>query len=116
LAGWLRLEPPEPVDAAVLALMCDNWPPTARYLAADEAVHTITLQLTVYFRARPIDVAAQEHCLIVLRPGGTIGGVHQEDGEVWSADGRVLATSRQVALVYRDERPEERPEGRDGRA
>lgn len=33
--GWLRMEPPVPVDHVVLTSYCDNWPPVLRTHVAD---------------------------------------------------------------------------------
>ena len=103
IGGWLRLEPPQPIDAAVVALMADNWPPSARSVLADDSVHTITLELTVYFRTADLAVDPEQYCLFRSEARGNAEGIHQEDGEVWSPDGRLLATARQLALVFRDE-------------
>ncbi len=103
-AGWMRLEPPVPVDAAVLALMCDNLPPSLRANIADpelaERTHTTTIEMTVYFRRPDPGLSPTDECLVVLRSASVVDGLHQEEGEVWSADGRLLATSRQLALVF----------------
>lgn len=105
VAGWLRLDPPVPLDAAVLALMCDNLPPSLRGHEPDpdlaERLHTTTIELTVYFRRARLDLPPDAHCLTVLRSASAVEGLHQEDAEVWSPDGRLLATSRQLALVFR---------------
>lgn len=105
IAGWLRLDPPVPVDAAVLALMCDNLPPSLRAHEPDpelaERLHTTTIELSVYFRRATLDLEPDAHCLTVLRSASAVDGLHQEEAEVWSPDGRLLATSRQLALVFR---------------
>lgn len=106
VAGWLRLEEPGvAVDGAVLALMCDNLPPSLRTHEPDPALadrlHTTTIEMTVYLRVAAPAVPDGEPCLVVLRSGTVREGFHQEDGEVWSRDGRLLATSRQLALVFR---------------
>lgn len=106
--GWLRMVPPVPVDHAVLACMCDNWPPSIRSHPAApgvaERLHTTSLELTVYFRVADPAVAPTDECLVILRSADGTEGYHQEDGEVWSPDGRLLATSRQLAIVFvRDE-------------
>jgi acyl-CoA thioesterase len=62
------------------------------------------MELTVYLRTAHIDVRAEDPCLVVLRSRTAAEGFHQEDGEVWSPDGRLLATSRQLAIMFvRDE-------------
>ncbi len=104
VASWLRLEPPVPVDAAVLALMCDNLPPSVRSREPDRAraerLHSTTIEMTFYFRRAAIELRPQDHCLVVLRSASVLDGLHQEEGEVWSPDGRLLATSRQLALIF----------------
>jgi acyl-CoA thioesterase len=106
--GWLRMEPPVPLDHPGLACMCDNWPPSIRThrgrLADADRIHTTTLELTVYFRTARIEVRPEDPCLVILRSQTAAEGFHQEDGEVWSPDGRLLATSRQLAIMFvRDE-------------
>jgi acyl-CoA thioesterase len=106
VTSWLRLdEPGVPVDAAVMALMCDNLPPSLRAHEPDperaDQLHTTTIEYTVYFRAPDPGLSPEDHCLVILRSQTVSGGYHQEDGEVWSPDGRLLATSRQLALVFR---------------
>jgi acyl-CoA thioesterase len=108
VGGWLRMEPPVPLDHAGLACMCDNWPPSIRThrgrLADADRIHTTTLELTVYFRTARIEVRPEDPCLVILRSQTAAEGFHQEDGEVWSPDGRLLATSRQLAIMFvRDE-------------
>ncbi len=104
VAGWMRLDPPVAIDAAVLALMCDNLPPSLRAKVADperaERTHTTTIEMTVYFRRPDPQLSPQDECLVILRSASVVDGLHQEEGEVWSADGRLLATSRQLALVF----------------
>jgi acyl-CoA thioesterase len=105
VTSWLRLDPPVPIDAAVLVLMCDNLPPSLRSHEPDparaELIHTTTVEMTVYLRRSGRPLPATDHCLVQLRSASVIEGLHQEEGEVWSSDGRLLATSRQLALVFR---------------
>lgn len=117
VCGWLRLDPPVPIDAAVLALMCDNLPPSLRGHVAlvdvdlAERTHTTSIEMTTYFRCAEIGLAPTAECLVLLRSATVSDGLHQEDGEVWSPDGRLLATSRQLALVFRRTPPRESGEG-----
>jgi len=59
-----------------------------------------TIDLTVHFRA-PAAAAAivDEPLLAVFRSSTAAGGFFEEDGELWSADGVLLAHSRQLALA-----------------
>ena len=56
-----------------------------------------TVDLTVHFRAP--EVVAAEPVLAAFRSRFAHGGFFEEDGEVWSADGVLLAQSRQLALL-----------------
>ncbi|MFN0028818.1 MAG: thioesterase family protein [Acidimicrobiales bacterium] len=107
VCGWLRLDPPVPIDVAVLALMCDNLPPSLRGHFAEpdpdlaERTHTTSIEMTIYFRCAEVALAPTDECLVLLQSATVSDGLHQEEGEVWSANGRLLATSRQLALVFR---------------
>jgi acyl-CoA thioesterase len=55
-----------------------------------------TIDLTVHFRARPV---GDGPVLAVFRSSTAAGGYFEEDGELWSRDGVLLAHSRQLALL-----------------
>jgi acyl-CoA thioesterase len=97
--GWLRTRVPHPVDHALLALFADAWYPAvfARLSAPSPAP---TLDLTIHFRGRLPD-GDHPFVLARFRSRAAIDGVFEEDGELWSADGRLLAQSRQLALLPR---------------
>ena len=56
-----------------------------------------TIDLTIHFREVPDDQA--QPCLVRFRSRLASGGYVEEDGDVWSHDGRLLAHSRQLALA-----------------
>ena len=61
-----------------------------------------TIDLTVHFRGGLPPVAERdpdELCLARVRGGLIREGFFEEDTVMWSADGRVLAHSRQLALL-----------------
>jgi acyl-CoA thioesterase len=100
--GWLRLAEPEPVDAHVVAAMTDAWFPAI--LTTTKAPFGVpTVDLTIHFRDEP--PGRHDWCFarFVSRHGS--GGFLEEDGEVWSRDGRLLAQSRQLALAVRLDAP-----------
>jgi acyl-CoA thioesterase len=95
--GWIRTRAPEPLDDALVALLADAWFPSAfaRLTAPSPAP---TIDLTIHFRSRP---PAGEHPWVLGRYSSraAIDGLFEEDAELWSADGRLLAQSRQLALL-----------------
>jgi acyl-CoA thioesterase len=101
--GWIRLEEPRTVDAALVAAYTDAWPPACFSWAPErDTIGPVpTVDLTIHFRAElPLVRAAPEDwCLAVFRSRLAVGGFVEEDGEVWSRDGVLLAQSRQLAAI-----------------
>jgi hypothetical protein len=59
-----------------------------------------TIDLTVHFRAPDAAAAVDgEPVLAVFRSSTAADGFFEEDGEIWSRDGVLLAHSRQLALL-----------------
>jgi acyl-CoA thioesterase len=92
--GWTRFADGRPVDALAVPLFLDCWPPAVfcRTLQPSPA-GTPTLELTVHWRDRPgpgWHRTSFETRLVA-------GGYMDENGELWSEDGRLVAESRQLA-------------------
>jgi len=94
--GWFRLGDDEPLDTIGLLLAADAFPPTI-FNARLPVAWTPTLELTVHVRARPSP--GWLRCAFHTRY--VSAGFLEEDGEVWDATGRLVAQSRQLALVPR---------------
>ena len=60
-----------------------------------------TVDLTIHFRSKlPLpDAHPDDYVLATFRTGVAAEGFLEEDGEVWSKDGVLLAQSRQLAAV-----------------
>jgi acyl-CoA thioesterase len=102
--GWLRFVDPQPLDAPALAMYADAWLPAPMPYLNRPAL-TPTIDLTVHFRAPATAAAiADEPVLAVFRSSTAAGGLFEEDGELWSRDGVLLAQSRQLALLLADPR------------
>jgi acyl-CoA thioesterase len=101
--GWIRLREPRRVDAALAAAFCDAFPPALFSSVREGAVFggVPTVDLTVHFRASlPLaGAAADAFTLAVFRSRLAREGFLEEDGELWSSDGALLAQSRQLALA-----------------
>ena len=103
-AGWLKLKRPgRPVDAQLLAAYADALPPPVFALKEELGVFGAmpTVDLTVHFRNPQLwaSVGPEDHCLAVFRSRLSEGGFVEEDGEIWSPDGQLLAHSRQLAIA-----------------
>jgi len=92
--GWFRLHDDEPIDTTALLCAVDAFPPTA-FNAHLPMAWTPTVELTAHVRARP--APGWLRCRFTTR--FVSGGFLEEDGEVWDADGRLVAQSRQLALL-----------------
>jgi acyl-CoA thioesterase len=94
--GWFRLRDDEPIDPVALILATDAFPPTI-FNARLPTSWTPTVELTCHVRGRP--APGWLRCAFTTR--FVTGGFLEEDGEVWDATGRLVAQSRQLALVPR---------------
>jgi acyl-CoA thioesterase len=98
--GWLRFADPGPVDAPALAMYADAWMPSP-FSRLRAPVGAPTIDLTVHFRApaAAAALAAEAPVLVVSRSTTSADGFFEEDGELWTPDGVLLAQSRQLALI-----------------
>ena len=94
--GWFRLRDDEPIDTIGLVLAVDAFPPTA-FNARLPVAWTPTVELTAHVRARP--APGWLRCAFTTR--FVTGGFLEEDGEIWDDTGRLVAQSRQLALIPR---------------
>jgi acyl-CoA thioesterase len=85
-----------PLDHLAITALSDTMIPAAFSRLGRPAI-VPTLDLTIHFRA-PLP-AAGEWVLAAYRSGRSAGGAWEEDGELWSRDGTLLAQSRQLALM-----------------
>ena len=98
--GWIRLREPRPLDGPLLAMYSDAWMP-ASFTRLTEIAPAPTIDLTIHFRnpEAAARVGADESVLAVFSSRTSADGFWEEDGELWSADGTLLAQSRQLALL-----------------
>jgi acyl-CoA thioesterase len=104
--GWIRLTDPHPTDSAIVTAVTDAWPPAifARMSAEADPISVPTIDLSVHFRTSlpPCESARageNPYYLVRFRSTTSCDGFIEEDGEVWSEDGTLLAQSRQLAIV-----------------
>jgi hypothetical protein len=96
LRGWFRLPDDQPVTTLALLTAVDAFPPTV--FNADLPVAWVpTLELTSHVRARP----EPGWLACDFRTRFIADGFLEVDGEIWDSAGRLVAQSRQLALVPR---------------
>jgi acyl-CoA thioesterase len=98
--GWLRFADARETDAVALAMFADAWWP-APWVRLSEPAWAPTIDLTVHFRGprAAAALAPGEPVLAVFRSTTAADGFFEEDGELWTRDGVLLAQSRQLALL-----------------
>jgi len=99
--GWFRLPDDEAVDTIGLLLALDAFPPTIFNADLPVLGWTPTVELTTHVRARP--APGWLRCRFTTR--FVTGGFLEEDGEIWDTRDRLVAQSRQLALVPRGQAP-----------
>ncbi|RJS45190.1 thioesterase family protein [Nocardioides cavernaquae] len=89
---WIRTVDERPVDALLAGAMCDAFPPVTAEIGH---LASATIQLTVHFRRRPRSTWLLGH----ITTRHVIDGYHDEDVELWDEEGRLVAQSRQLAIL-----------------
>lgn len=89
---WLRFRGGREPDLPSLALLVDAAAPVVLELGETGSA---TLELTVHLRAHP----APGWLACRAQTRHVIGGYHEEDFELWDSAGRLVAQSRQLALL-----------------
>jgi acyl-CoA thioesterase len=95
IQAWFRMADGHDVDPVGLLMVCDALPPVTFDLGRPGWAPT--LELTVHVRAVP----APGWLKVSHRTRNVAGGMFEEDCEVWDSAGRLVAQSRQLALLPR---------------
>lgn len=99
IGAWLRLAEPRRLDPLLLTMLTDTVPPSP-FPRLDGPNAAPTIDLTIHFRSSiPDDVTAEDFYLAVFRSKLSRDGFFEEDGEIYTESGLLLAQSRQLALL-----------------
>jgi acyl-CoA thioesterase len=98
VAGWIRAPGGRPVDHVAVAAFADAFPPAVFPLIGWKPAGAPTIDLTIHFRA-PLREVGDGWVLATFRSRRVSGGFFEEDGELWSEGGVLLAQSRQLAML-----------------
>jgi acyl-CoA thioesterase len=94
--GWLGLRERRELDAPAIAMLADAWFP-APWPRLSALAPAPTIDLTVHFRTRlplPDTLLLGRFKSQLVRDG-----FFEEDGELWTPDGKLVAQSRQLGLL-----------------
>jgi acyl-CoA thioesterase len=96
--GWIRPHEPTALDWCLVAALTDAWLP-AVFVKHEGFAAVPTIDLTIHFRdPLPTGDTSRAWALVRFTTDVSSSGYIEEDGEVWSEDGRLLAQSRQLAV------------------
>jgi acyl-CoA thioesterase len=95
--AWVRSRR-GPLDKALLGMITDNSAPRAMY-ALGPTIMTTTLSLTAYLHGTVEEIAEVGDDFILVECEGRVGGggASDERSSYWRRDGKLLATSEQLA-------------------
>ena len=94
--GWIGLREERPVDALTIAVLADAWFP-APWPRLKALAPAPTIDLTLHFR---VPLPFPDTLLLGRFQNRLVReGFFDEDGELWTSDGTLVAQSRQFALL-----------------
>ena len=100
--GWIRPAEPREADLLQVAALCDSWPPAllARLPEDSDFQGMPTIDLTVHVRNSLPEKVREPGAFLLgaYRSRVAADGYSEEEAEIWSRDGRLLAQSRQLAI------------------
>lgn len=97
-ATWIRLaEAASDLPTAAAALLDACIPAISAYTG--QLTRMMTLSYFLYFTDTLNEVPESDFLLAVFRGSFADNGYAEDDGELWSPDGRLLARSKQVVLI-----------------
>lgn len=95
LSGWLRFRDDDTVTPQMLLAAADGFPPTL--LGHTDIGWLPTVELTVHVFGVP--PAGEPWLRAELHTRSVVGGLLDEDGELWDATGALVARFRQLAML-----------------
>jgi acyl-CoA thioesterase len=101
VGGWVRPRFATAVDESLVMMLQDLWLPAVYHHWREPAV-AVSVDITTQFRAElPAGGEdASSGLFVLLRTAASTGGLVDEDCEIWSASGVLLAQGRQMRFVH----------------
>jgi hypothetical protein len=101
VGGWVVPRFDTPIDASLVAMLQDLWLPAIYHHWETPAI-AVSVDITTQFRAAlpPEGERAADGVFVLLRTAGSLGGMVDEDCEIWSRSGELLSQGRQLRFVH----------------
>lgn len=95
--SWVRDDPPRPLDHAALASICDVFFPRI-FMHRPTFVPIGTVSMNIYFHAGSEELARHGDAPVKAVAHGQVcdGGFFDHQGQIWSGDHELLATTHQI--------------------
>jgi len=101
IEGWCRPHHDVAIDPAVLLMLVDAWPAPVLSMATDRTrASSVTWMVNFIGDALSEPIPEGSWVKVVQRTTASAGGYADGIADVWTADGRLLARSRQLVTVY----------------
>lgn len=94
VAGWSEFPDGRSMDTHAVLVISDGFPPPI-FNSGLPVAWTPTIELTVHMHRRPEGTRLAG----AFRTGHIMGGYVEEDGVLWDSTGRLVAVSRQMAII-----------------
>ncbi len=100
VGGWIRPSQPQDLDRALVTAMVDSWIPPL-LVHGVSGFNVPTVELTIHIRSDPagLELAPDDWYFALFRTRTAHEGFLEEEGQIWSAGGILIAQSRQLAVV-----------------
>lgn len=101
VGGWTRFADGRPFDDLAMVAIADSWFPSFAAKPLPAPMHAPTIDYTVHILADlPLArIRTEDFILAEFETRVASAGYLVEDGRIWTADGQLMATSRQLAAV-----------------
>ncbi|WP_329410490.1 thioesterase family protein [Nocardia vinacea] len=99
VGGWIRLSEPQPLDYLSAVTLLDSWVAAATTKVSANRMLTLVYYVQFLCPLPWADERAQDYALVAFRSGSARDGYAEDDGELWSPRGTLLARAQQVVVI-----------------
>lgn len=102
VGGWTRFRDGRPFDDLAMVAIADSWFPSFMAKPMPGPMHAPTIDYAVHIlQSLPMaQLTARDFILAEFETHIAAQGYLIEDGRLWSPDGRLMAVSRQLAVLF----------------